>query len=238
MIKIDPNSDEFKQTLQKTETFTQKVIQNFGFAFNPDIEIVESVKMGLTRNKMIYDKFYCPCFFVTNTAEDRICPCKPALNKEIPEEGKCHCGIFCTKEYAKQEALIETADEIIHSHVREPSREEMEAILTKDQLSGEELEALIKARERGAVDFVLVDVREWMEYRSFRIKGVDELIPTTTFYNSLEKLEPFKEKRIVVYCHVGSRSAYCQRALNDMGYKVSNLTFGIVSYEGEISKGE
>jgi len=238
MIKIDPNSDEFKQTLQKTETFTQKVIQNFGFAFNPDIEIVESVKMGLTRNKMIYDKFYCPCFFVTNTVEDRICPCKPALNKEIPEEGKCHCGIFCTKEYAKQEALIKTADEIIHSHVRESSREEMEAILTKDQLSGEELEALIKARERGEVEFVLVDVREWMEYRSFRIKGVDELIPTTTFYNSLEKLEPLKEKRIIVYCHVGSRSAYCQRVLNDMGYKVSNLTFGIVSYEGEISKGE
>jgi len=23
------------------------------------------------------------------------------LEKEIPEEGKCHCGIFCTPEFVK-----------------------------------------------------------------------------------------------------------------------------------------
>ncbi len=34
--------------------------------------------------------------------DNRICPCKPALETEIPEDGKCHCGIFCTPEHAKE----------------------------------------------------------------------------------------------------------------------------------------
>lgn len=238
MIKVDVESQEFKDAYAKTESFTKKVIESQGLAFNPDTEIVESVTSGLTRNKIIYNKYYCPCFFVTNTQEDRICPCKPALNEEIPNEGKCHCGIFCTPAYAKEEALIEKADEVIHTHERELSKDEMEALLHKTQLSGEELEALLDARSRGVVDFVLVDVREWMEYVSQRIKGVNLLIPTTSFYNSLDKLEEHKDKKIIVYCHVGSRSAYCQRALQDMGYDVGNLSYGIVSYEGELQRGE
>ena len=238
MQKVDPNSQEFKEAFKKTEVFVQKVVDNFGFAFNPDSEIVESVKQGLTRNKIIYKKFYCPCFFVTQTSEDRICPCKPAINDEIPNGGSCHCGIFCTPEYAKEEALVESADEIIHSHTREPTKEEMEAILHKDQLSGEELGALLEARDKNMVDFVLVDVREWMEYVSARIDGTDELVPTTAFYNSLDKLEKHKDKKLILYCHVGSRSAYCQRAIKDMGYNVGNLTYGIISYEGKIARGE
>jgi len=39
------------------------------------------------------------------STDDRICPCKPAIEKEIPETGVCHCQIFCTPEYrAAQEA--------------------------------------------------------------------------------------------------------------------------------------
>jgi ferredoxin-thioredoxin reductase catalytic subunit len=36
------------------------------------------------------------------SVDDRVCPCPQALEKEIPEEGKCHCGIFCTPEYVKE----------------------------------------------------------------------------------------------------------------------------------------
>lgn len=152
IIKIDVDSEEFRSAFKKTETFVSKVVQTFGLCLNPDSEIVESVKIGLTRNKIIYDKFYCPCFFVTKTDEDRICPCKPALNIEIPNEGKCHCGIFCTEEYAKAEALIESADEAVHSHKRELSKEEIEACASKRKLSGEELEALLKAIEKREID--------------------------------------------------------------------------------------
>ena len=95
--KVDPESEEFKAELAKTHVFTDKVLTQFGFVYNPDAEVNESVQFGLTRNKLIYGKRYCPCFFVTgNKEEDRICPCKPALEEEIPGDGKCHCGIFCT----------------------------------------------------------------------------------------------------------------------------------------------
>ena len=46
----------------------------------------------------------------------------------------------------------------------------------------------MEARELGFVKFNLVDTREWMEWVGTRIKGTDYLIPTTSFYQALEKL--------------------------------------------------
>ncbi len=237
--KIDPESEEFQEELKKTVKFTDKVIKSFGWSYNPDPEINQSIQFGLTRNKLIYGKRYCPCFFVTgNKDEDRICPCKPAIEREIPQDGVCHCGIFCTPEYAKKMKQQEILEEVAHTHSRGLTKEECEILLGKDQLDGDELESLIEARELGMVDFNLVDVREWMEYRAARIKGTDYLVPTTTFYQALEQLNDQKEKPLIVYCHVGSRSAYCQKVLKDLGFKqVGNLTYGIVSYPGEIERG-
>ncbi len=238
MKKIDPESQEFKEALEKTVKFTDKVLNQFGFVYHPDPEVVQSVQFGLTRNKLIYEKRFCPCFFVTgNKEEDRICPCKPALEEEIPTDGKCHCGIFCTPEFAEAQKMEEEIEEAVHEHSRGLSKEECELLLKKEQLDSSELEALLEARSLGMVSFQLVDVREWMEYKSARIKGVDHLVPTTSFYESVKALED-KEVPIIVYCHVGSRSAYCQNMMKDMGYKhVGNLTYGIVSYQGEMERG-
>ena len=237
--KIDPNSEEFQTELQKTVDFTDKVVKQFGFAYNPDSEITQSIQFGLTRNKLIYDKRYCPCFFVTgNKEEDRVCPCKPAINDEIPNHGSCHCGIFCTPEFAAAKAMEEELEEAIHAHSRGLTKDECELLLAKDQLDSEELEALIEARTLGMVSFKIVDVREWMEYKNFRIRGVDYLVPTTSFYDAVKQIEEFKNETVIVYGHVGSRSAYCQSVLKDLGYKkVSNLSHGIVSYRGELDKG-
>ena len=236
--KVDPESQEFKDTLAKTVDFTDKVLKQFGFVYHPDEEVVQSVQFGLTRNKIIYNKRYCPCFFVTgNKEEDRICPCKPALEKEIPEEGKCHCGIFCTPEFAQAQKMEEDVEAAVHQHSRGLSKEECEFLLGKEQLDSSELEALLEARELGMVSFLLVDVREWMEYKSVRIKGADHLVPTTSFYETVKVLED-KSMPVIVYCHVGSRSAYCQNILKDMGYaQVGNLTHGIVSYQGDMERG-
>jgi len=101
---IDMNSEEFKNEQNKTIEFTKKVVKSQGWDFNPDKEIVDTVIMGLTRNKMLYKKRFCPCFMVIEedgkykSADDRICPCKPAINDEIPNKGMCHCGIFVKKE--------------------------------------------------------------------------------------------------------------------------------------------
>jgi ferredoxin-thioredoxin reductase catalytic subunit len=108
MIKIDMESEEFKTEMEKTKKFTDKVCESRGWVYNPNEDVNEGVTMGLARNKMIYNKRFCPCFMVIGetkeerkAADNRICPCPPAIEKEIPEDGKCHCGIFCTPEYAK-----------------------------------------------------------------------------------------------------------------------------------------
>jgi sulfur-carrier protein adenylyltransferase/sulfurtransferase len=237
--KIDPESPEFITELEKTIKFTDKVTNQFGWVYNPEAEVNESVQFGLTRNKLIYDKRYCPCFFVTgNKEEDRICPCKPAIEKEIPEDGLCHCGIFCTPDYAESKRLEAQGDEAAHTHSRGLTKEECAVLVAKPQIDADELEALLEARSLEMVKFRLVDVREWMEYKGARIAGVDALVPTTSFYETVKELGDDLETPVVVYCHVGSRSAYCQRLLYDMGYKtVGNLSNGIVSYGGNIERG-
>lgn len=70
------------------------------------------------------------------------------------------------------------------------------------------------------------------------IKGADKLIPTSSFFQTLEEAKLAKDSTVILYCHVGSRSAHCARILADMGYtKVGNLTHGIVSYHGDIERG-
>ncbi len=244
--KIDMNSVEFKEELEKTQKFTNKVCDSQGWVYNPIEDINEGVTMGLARNKIIYNKRYCPCFMVIGEtkeerkkAENRVCPCKPAIEKEIPEEGKCHCGIFCTPEYAKANAIEEEAEIVAHTHSRGLTKEECETILNHEQLDGDEIISLLEARELGMIEFNLVDVREWMEWNQQRIVGTDYLVPTTSFYNQLDQIENQKEKPTILYCLTGSRSAYCQNVMKDMGWKqVSNYTRGIISYQGKMTSGE
>lgn len=238
--KVDPASEEFITELAKTVKFTDKVCTQFGFVYNPDAEINQGIQFGLTRNKLMHGKRYCPCFFITgNKEEDRICPCKPALEHEIPNDGVCHCQIFCTPEFAAAQAQSEEIEEVVHAHSRGLTHEECEVLLAKTELDGDELSALVEARQLGMIDFKLIDVREWMEYKAGTIKGTDKLIPTSSFFQTLQEAEIANETPLIVFCHVGSRSAHCQRILNDMGYvHVGNLTHGIVSYGGEIVPGE
>jgi len=240
IIKIDMNSDEFQAELEKTVKFTDKVIKQFNWAYNPQEEINEGVQLGLARNKMMYNKRFCPCFMVEvvdekpRSVEDRICPCKPALEEEIPNDGVCHCQIFCTPEFAAKKRVELGMEEAVHQHSRGLSKEECEVLIAQSELDGDELEALLEARELGMVAFKLVDVREHMEWQMGHIKGADKLVPTSSFFQTLDDAQLDKNENIILYCHVGSRSAHCARILTDMGYtKIGNLTHGIVSYGGE-----
>jgi len=245
LIKIDTESEEFQQEYARTLSFAEKVCNQFGFVYNPEEEINESVKIGLTRNKLIYGKRYCPCFMVEGQTEEerkaannRICPCKPALEAEIPNDVHCHCGIFCTPEYAAKHAIEKSAAQVSHTHSRGLSKEECLALLDQKDLDSDELESLMEAREIGLVDFILVDVREWMEYKGERIAGTDFLVPTTSFYQALSQIDEKKDENIIVYCFSGSRSAYCQQIMKKMGYnKVANLAYGIVSFRGKTERG-
>lgn len=235
---VDIESVEFKEELKKTIKFTDKILKQFNFVYNKNDEIVESIQFGLTRNKLIYNKRYCPCFFVTQTKEDRICPCKPALKEEIPKQGYCHCGIFCTEEYASTQKEEEKVEEIVHQHSRGLTVEECELLLKKEALDSDELESLMEAKKLKMIKFNLVDTREPYENKQLRITDTDYLIPTTSFYEKLKDIEDKKDIPVVVYCHTGSRSAYCQRIMGDLGFKqVGNLTYGIISYRGQTERG-
>lgn len=244
--KIDTNSDEFQIELELTKQFTDNVISTHGFSYNPDSEVNESIQMGLTRNKLIYGKRFCPCFMVIGqtpseqeSSENRLCPCTPALTNEIPSKGSCHCGIFCTIEKAEQMGKEIDTHDAIATHSRGLTKEECENLLTKEEVNSVELESLLEARELGFVNFNLVDNREWMEWVGTRIKGTDYLIPTTSFYQALESISDQKDVPVVVYCHSGSRSAYCQRIMLDLGFKsVANLDYGISSFGGERERGD
>ena len=232
-MTIDINSKEFQDEMIKTEEFANKVIKQFNWKFNPDDAVVDRIIKGLTNNKLLYGKRYCPCFVPQFNKNDRICPCKPAIEKEIPEEGVCHCGIFCTEEYANKALQKEEHHE---TKIEGFSKAQIEEILAKSQLSGEELELLLKARDKGMVKFKLLDIREPFEWQMGRIKGADFLVPTSNFYAALEEVMPYKDEPWILYCHVGSRSAYVQRVLQQQPDfpHIGNLTYGIAAYRGEI----
>lgn len=246
MIKIDTQSPEFQAELNRTKEFANEVCASRNLVFNPIEEVNTSTLLGLTRNQTIYETKFCPCFMVKGetkeeqlSSDNRICPCTPAIEKEIPETGKCHCGIFCTPEYAKENAIETEIKTTRPKHSMGLSVEICKRILEQPEISHEELIALLEARTLKMIDFNLVDVREWMEWNQNRIVGTDYLIPTTSFYQALQRIENQKEKPTIIYCYTGSRSLYCQRVMLDMGWKqVSNHTLGIISYPGEKTSGE
>ena len=242
MKTIDIKSEEFQHELKKTEKFVNKVYESKGWVPNLNEDVNEGVRMGLARNKLIYGKRYCPCFMVEGetkeeqkAADNRICPCKPAIEKEIPEDGLCHCGIFCTPAFVEAQKN-KVVEETVNTQSLKLTKDEAEILLMKDQLDSDELESLIEARKLDLVSFTLVDVREQMEHNQAHIVGTDALVPTSNFHTEIEAFNDKHGEQIIGYCLAGSRSFQVQQAMRTLGFqKVSHLGQGIGSYGGEIA---
>jgi len=114
----------------------------------------------------------------------------------------------------------------------------MQTLLQQRDISSEELMTLLEAREEGKVDFLLVDVREDMEYNMGHIKGVDMLKPTTSFQEWGEELfKSTQDKTVIFTCRTGSRSGQVQNAFANSGHtSVINHYGGIVTYRGETKR--
>ena len=128
MQKLDMNSEEFKAELIKTEKFTDKVCESQGWVYSANEDVNEGVTLGLARHRLLFGKRFCPCFMVDpdesrpgkfKSSDDRICPCKPAIEKEIPETGICHCQEEQIKE-KKAKALAK--EELKHVAEEEMSK--------------------------------------------------------------------------------------------------------------------
>jgi len=114
----------------------------------------------------------------------------------------------------------------------------MHELLAKDNINSEDLEVLLEAREKGEADFLLVDVREDMEYEMGHIKGVDMLKPTSMFQQWAEAFfNEHNNKAVIFTCRTGSRSGQVQHVFKSNGFdRVINHAGGIVSYRGDIER--
>ena len=101
-------------------------------------------------------------------------------------------------------------------------------------ISVTQLEHLLKERDEGSRDFVLVDVREPNEYEINQIPG-SSLIPKGDFLNgsALEQLP--SDKQIVMYCKTGVRSAETLAIVKGAGYADAvHVGGGVVAWVNQI----
>ncbi|MDC7222219.1 MAG: rhodanese-like domain-containing protein [Spirochaetales bacterium] len=90
------------------------------------------------------------------------------------------------------------------------------------ELTAAEAAAFIEQTE----PFIL-DVRTEGEYRMAHISQ-SELIPVQILTENLDKLSPYKDRDILIYCASGNRSTVASRLLIDAGFtRIYNLRYGI-----------
>ncbi len=105
-------------------------------------------------------------------------------------------------------------------------------------ISVTQLESMLKERDEGTRDFVLVDVREPNEYEINHIPG-SVLIPKGDFLNgaALEQLPELTggDKQIVMHCKTGVRSAETLAIVKGAGYADAvHVGGGVVAWVNQI----
>jgi rhodanese-related sulfurtransferase len=111
----------------------------------------------------------------------------------------------------------------------------MQKLLEQNDINSLELISLLESREKGEIDFLLIDVREQYEYDAGHIKGVDLLKPTSSFQTWAEEVfNDNQDKNIIFTCRTGSRSGQVQNVFRSNGHNQAiNHYGGIVTYSGD-----
>jgi len=78
---------------------------------------------------------------------------------------------------------------------------------------------------------VFLDVRTDQERKKDFIKGSYH-IPVTSIKEREKKLKKFKDAEIICYCQTGNRSLTAASKLKKMGYNATNLSGGIIRWNG------
>jgi adenylyltransferase/sulfurtransferase len=87
--------------------------------------------------------------------------------------------------------------------------------------------AEVSAAQARGDEFLLLDVREPGEYETAHIAGA-RLLPLGQLEARLGELESWRERRVVIHCHKGGRSARACELLHRRGFSdVANLAGGI-----------
>jgi len=86
------------KVLESMKQFAENYAKTTDTFFCNDLEVTESVILGLSKNKMDYGAPLCPCRYYDNKEEEISlaywnCPCVP-----MRERKDCHCMLFLTPE--------------------------------------------------------------------------------------------------------------------------------------------
>ena len=101
-------------------------------------------------------------------------------------------------------------------------------------ISVTELEHMLKERDEGTRDFVLVDVREQNEYEINKIPGA-VLIPKGEFLNGHAFDQLTQDKPVVLHCKTGVRSAEALAVLKGAGFSDAvHVGGGVVAWVNQI----
>ena len=101
-------------------------------------------------------------------------------------------------------------------------------------LSAPALAALLRARDRGAADVDLIDVREPYEVRLATVPGARNL-PLATFVSGEAFAEIDLDRRVVLYCKAGTRSAQALAMLDARGASAaSHLDGGVLAWIDQV----
>jgi adenylyltransferase/sulfurtransferase len=113
------------------------------------------------------------------------------------------------------------------------SNEAAEAVVDST-INVKQLAEMLKARERGEKDFVLIDVREPNEYDIVSIPG-SVLIPKDKFLMGDALADLPTDKQIVLHCKVGGRSAEVLAAVKGAGFKDAiHVGGGVLAWVSQI----
>jgi adenylyltransferase/sulfurtransferase len=97
-----------------------------------------------------------------------------------------------------------------------------------------QLKDMLDARDRGDDDFLLVDVREPNEYEIVAVPG-SVLIPKGRFLDGSALGDLPHDKRVVLYCKLGARSAEALAVVKGAGFSDAiHVGGGVVAWVNQI----
>ena len=84
-------------------------------------------------------------------------------------------------------------------------------------------------------NYQFIDVRTDGEYDSGHIPNSMH-IPLHEIQDRMSEIDSLKNKNIIAYCRSGSRSSKATKILVEAGFDVLNLSGGVLSWKGELTK--
>jgi rhodanese-related sulfurtransferase len=95
----------------------------------------------------------------------------------------------------------------------------------------------VAARRQVEADLLLLDCRERDEYQRVHIAGA-MLLPMSEAAARAGEFEPFRDRAIVVYCHLGGRSLQVATWLRKLGFsRVQSMAGGIDAWAVDVQPG-